>query len=474
MSEPRPAVAARERAEQRQAALDRAIEAARGYLAALSTQRVAASASIETLRAALGGPLPDGPVDPSQVIDDLVRGVNGGLVATSGPRYFGFVTGGALPAAMAADWLAAAWDQPAGLFVMSPAASVVEEIAGAWLIDLLALPPSASVGFVTGCHTANFTALAAARLEVLRRAGWNVEADGLNGSPRLRVVVGGEVHVSVIGALRMLGIGSRQVQRAAADDQGRMRPDALDRLLTQGKGPTIVCAQSGNVNSGAFDPLADIAAVTKRHGAWLHVDGAFGLWASASTALKHHMRGVELADSWATDAHKWLNVPYDSGLVFTAHPAAHRSAMSLNAAYLVRSGDEPRENMDWTPESSRRARGFAVYAALRSLGRKGVEDLIDRCCALARRFTERLSADRRIAILNEVVLNQVLVRAVPAQGDADAATRTMIRRVQEEGVMWAGGTRWRDLEAMRISVSNWSTTEADVDEACDSIIHGLT
>jgi glutamate/tyrosine decarboxylase-like PLP-dependent enzyme len=249
-----------------------------------------------------------------------------------------------------------------------------------------------------------------------------------------------------------------------------MRPEALDAALSAGEGPAIVCAQAGNVNSGAFDPLDEVADIAHKHGAWLHVDGAFGLWAAASAALQHHTRGVELADSWATDAHKWLNVPYDSGIVFVAHPAAHRAAMSLTASYLVRSPDEPREPMDWTPESSRRARGFAVYAALRSLGRSGIEDLVDRCCRLARRFADRLRQEPGVEILNDVVLNQVLVRVVPASGDADAATRAAIARVQQAGVCWLGGTRWHGMDAMRISVSNWSTTEEDIDRSADSII----
>jgi glutamate/tyrosine decarboxylase-like PLP-dependent enzyme len=287
-------------------------------------------------------------------------------------------------------------------------------------------------------------------------------------------VVGDEVHVSVIGALRMLGLGSRQVVRAGADDQGRMRPEALAAALGKLSGPVIVCAQAGNVNTGAIDPLEAIVDVARRHNAWLHVDGAFGLWASASARLKPLMRGVERADSWATDAHKWLNVPYDSGLVFVAHHAAHRAAMSLNASYLVRSPDEPREAMDWVPESSRRARGFAVYAALRSLGRTGLEDMLDRCCRLARQFAARLSAEPRIRILNDVVLNQVLVRVQPsAEGDADALTRETLRRVQDERVCWLGGTKWHGMDAMRISVSNWSTTDEDIDRSADSIIRAV-
>ena len=455
-----------------QDALDRALALARTYIASRADRPVWPSGTLQQLRAALGGPLPADPIDPTDVIDALARAAEPGLVTTTGPRYFGFVTGGALPATVAAEWLTAVWDQPASLYVLSPAAAVVEEIAAAWLIDLLGLPATCSVGFVTGCHMANFTALAAARHELLRREGWDVEADGFQGAPPIRVIVGDEVHVSVVGALRMLGIGSRQLVRVVVDDQGRMRPDALAAALTDvaRESPTIVCAQAGNVNSGAFDPLDAIAEITSRHRAWLHVDGAFGLWAAASPTLKHHVRGIERADSCATDAHKWLNVPYDSGLVFVAHPAAHRAAMSLSAAYLVRSPEDPRESMDWVPESSRRARGFAVYAALRSLGRGGVADLVERCCRLARRFADRLRQEPSIRILNDVVLNQVLVRVAPATGDADAATREALRIVQQERICWLGGSRWHDLDAMRISVSNWSTTEEDIDRSADSII----
>jgi len=457
----------------RTAGLSEAAQHAVEFLAGLDERPVAARVDAAGVRDVLGGPLPEHGEAPDVVIDALVAGAEPGLVATAGPRHFGFVIGGALPAALSADWLVSAWDQNAAFHSLSPAAAAIEEVTAAWARDLFGLPEDASVGFVTGCHTANFTALAAARHEMLRRAGWDVEADGLNGSPTLRVVVGGEVHVSVLGALRMLGIGSRQVVSAEADAQGRMLPDALDAALGAVSGPAIVCAQAGNVNTGAFDPLEDIAGIARRHGAWLHIDGAFGLWAAASPALRHHTRGVELADSWATDAHKWLNVPYDSGVVFVAHPAAHRAAMSLTAAYLVRSADEPREPMDWTPESSRRARGFAVYAAVRSLGSRGIADLVDRCCRLARRFADRLRAEPGIEILNDVVLNQVLVRIVPASGDADAATRAALARVQQARVCWLGGTRWHNMEAMRISVSNWSTTEADIDRSADSIIEAV-
>ena len=456
--------------------LTRAAALAHEYIASRRDRPVWPSASLADLREALGGPLAVDPADATIVVDALARAAEPGLVTTTGPRYFGFVTGGVLPATLAAEWLTAAWDQPASLYVMSPAASVVEEVAGGWLLDVLRLPATCSVGFVTGCHMANFTALTAARHELLRRAGWDVEAEGLQGAPPLTAIAGDEAHVSIFGALRMLGIGSKKVVRAAADHQGRMVPGSLAQRLKDVDGPAIVCAQAGNVNTGAFDPFDAIADVAAEHGAWLHVDGAFGLWASASAALRPLIRGVERADSWATDAHKWLNVPYDSGLVFVAHPAAHRAAMSLSAAYLTRSADEPREGMDWVPESSRRARGFAVYAALRSLGRRGLEEMLDRCCRLARLFAEQLSVDRRVRILNDVVLNQVLVRvASPSndEGESDRLTRDVLRRVQEERICWLGGTRWRGVDAMRISVSNWSTTEHDVERSVESIVRAV-
>jgi glutamate/tyrosine decarboxylase-like PLP-dependent enzyme len=450
--------------------LARAHAIARDYIASRASRPVFPAASLDDLRAALGGPLPDVGIDAPDVVDGLARAADPGLVTTTGPRYFGFVTGGALPAAVAAEWLVTAWDQNAGLNVMSPAAAVVEEVTARWLVDLLGLPPSVSVGFVSGCGMANATALAAARHELLRRSGWDVEADGLNGSPRIHLFVGDEVHVSVLAALRLLGFGAAQPVRITTDEQGRLRPDALAATLADVTGPLIVCAQSGNVNSGAFDPIHEIASIVKPRGGWLHVDGAFGLWAAASTRSRHHTRGIELADSWATDAHKWLNVPYDSGLVFVAHPAAHRAAMSMNAAYLLRAPDEARDPMDWTPEASRRARGFSIYAALRSLGRRGVADLVERCCHLARRFAARLRTEPTIRILNDVVLNQVLVRVVPNSGNADTATHDVLTRVQAERICWLGGTRWRGMEAMRISVSNWSTTEDDVDRSADSIV----
>jgi len=442
--------------------LDRAHEHARRFLTTLDARHVGSRASRESLIAAFEGPLPDEPADPSAVIDALAERADPGLVATAGGRYFGFVTGGSHPAALGADWLLSAWDQNAALYVMSPAMSVIEDVAARWVLEALGLPPDASVGFVTGAHMANLTGLAAARHEVLRRAGWDVEADGLRDAPPVHVIAGAEAHVSVFAALRMLGFGASRVRRVRTDAQGRMAPDALAAELAGCDGPTIVCAQAGHVATGAFDPLRSIAAETRARGAWLHVDGAFGLWAAASPRYRHLCDGAALADSWATDGHKWLNVPYDCGIVICAHSAAHRAAMSQLASYLIRGSDEQRHGMDWTPESSRRARGVTVYAALRSLGRRGLADLVDRCCARARQMADRLGREPGIEILNDVVLNQVLARC----GDR---TADVIARVQQDGVCWLGGTRWQGRDAMRISVSSWRTTEEDIERSADSI-----
>ncbi len=446
-----------------------AADLAARYLETLPARPVGKPVEAASLRATLGGPLPDDGVDPRMVIRELARDADPGLVASAGPCYFGFVIGGSLPAALAAEWLTAAWDQDAGNYVSAPAAAVVEEVAASWILDLLDLPREASVGFVTGATMANFTGLAAARHEVLARAGWDVEAQGLIGAPPVHVVVGEEAHVTIFAALGMLGLGRERVRRVPIDGQGRMRADALPRVLAECQGPTIVCAQAGNVNTGAFDPLADVAALTRSHGGWLHVDGAFGLWAAASPALRHHLVGAAAADSWATDAHKWLNVPYDSGLVIVAHPQAHRAAMRGVASYLMGAAVE-RDPFDWVPEFSRRARGFAVYAALRSLGRRGVAELVERCCRLARRMADALRRSAEVEILNEVVLNQVLVRFRPSRGDPGAFTRAVIAGVQRDGTAWCGGTTWQGKEAMRISFSNWSTSDEDVDRSAEAML----
>jgi len=405
----------------------------------------------DELHAALGGPLPAGPTPARNVVADLAAAVDTGLVAEPSGRYFGFVIGGSTPASLAADWLASAWDQNAVLYVASPAASVVEEVAGAWLLELLGLPADASIGFVTGAQMANFTALAAARHHVLAAVGWDVEQDGLTGAPKIDVIVGAHRHGTLDRALRMLGLGTpRHV--IPTDDEGRM----LAEHLHLSDAPTIVCAQAGEVNTGASDPFHAIAdACDAAPNAWLHVDGAFGLWANASPSLCAYVDGVERADSWSTDAHKWLNVPYDSGVVVTRHPESHSAAFSLRAAYLVAS--DTRDALDWNPESSRRARGFPVYAAIRALGREGVADLIERCCAHARAFADGLRG-LGAEILNDVELNQVLFCF-----DSDERTEAILRGVQESGEAWMGGTTWNGRSAIRISVSNWQTTSEDVE-----------
>jgi glutamate/tyrosine decarboxylase-like PLP-dependent enzyme len=436
------------------------------FLEGLPDRRVAESATFEELQTSLGGPLPERPTDPREVVSHLAAAADPGVIAIPGGRYFGFVIGGAVPAALAADWLSAVWDQNAGLYVGGPSAAVVEEVAGVWTAELLGLPHGVSFGFVTGCQMAHFTALGAARNAVLARTGWNVEERGLIGAPPVHVVVGEERHTTIDRALRFLGLGTDCVVPVAADGQGRMDPGALGSTLERLEGPIIVCAQLGNVNTGACDPCGEIADIVASTGAWLHVDGAFGLWAAASPSLRHLVRGAERADSWATDFHKWLNVPYDNGIAFCAHPEPHRAAMSVRASYLVHADEGgPRDQMDWNPEFSRRARGLPVYAAIRSLGRSGIAELVERCCAHARRFGEALAEAPGVAVLNDVVLNQVLVRF----GD-DERTRAVIDAVQEDGICWLSGTTWHGQAAMRVSVSNWSTTEDDVARSIESIL----
>jgi len=437
-------------------------EYAADFIDTLGERPIRAEAGVEQLYEALGGPLPEKGIDPQAVITQLVEAAEPGIVGIPSGRYFGFVIGGALPAAVAADWLTSTWDQNAGLYAAGPAAAVVEEVARGWLADLFGLPPDVSVGYVTGCQMAHVTALAAARHHVLAKEGWDVARDGLAGSPPIRVVVGETRHVTLDRALRLLGIGASSIVVVPADDQGRMRVSELPDLTGA---PTIVCGKAGEVNTGSFDDLAAIADAAETAGAWFHVDGAMGLWVGAVPHMRHLLRGAERADSWATDEHKWLNVPYDSGIAFCAHPAAHRAAMSVTAAYLVHAKDpRMRDQVDWTPEFSRRARGFTTYAALRSLGRAGVAELVERCCAHARHFAELLG-DGGATILNDVVMNQVLVRF----GDGER-TRRVIERVQADGTCWLGGTDWGGEHAMRISVSNWRTTEDDVERSAAAIL----
>ncbi len=430
--------------------LERTLRHAETYLAGLGERHAGALADPRDLRVELS----DEGVAAARVIDELVAAAEPGLVASPGPRYFGFVTGGALPAALAADWLAAAWDQNGGLYATSPAAAVAEEVAAGWLLDVLGLPDTMSVGMVTGGQGANTTCLAVARDEVLRRAGWDVAAQGMNGAPRIDVVVGEEAHTTIMRALRFLGLG--EPRRIPVDAQGAIDAGALGRI----DGPAIVCAQSGNVNTGAFDPLDAIADACAEN-AWLHVDGAFGLWAAASPSRRALVGGAARADSLALDAHKWLNVPYDSGLAIVADAEAHARTFALVASYLMDSGR--REPAFLVPESSRRARGFALYAALRSLGRRGLAELVDRCCEHAA-LMARLLADGGLEILNDVVLNQVLV-AMPAE---------RVARIQAEGTLWAGGTVWRGRPALRVSVCGWPTTSADIERSAAAILSMAT
>ena len=435
-----------------------AAERATRYLEGLDGRAVAPDPAAVSALAALDTPFPESGSDDREVLELLDRYCSPATMAMAGGRFFGFVIGGALPVAVAANWLATAWDQNTGLYNSTPATARLEEVALRWLVELFGLPAGTGGAFVTGATVANFTALAAARHTVLQRAGWDVEADGLFGAPAVTIVVGAEAHPSVIKALGLLGFGRDRIVRTPVDDQGRLRIDSLPTL----SGPSIVCAQVGNVNTGACDPVPDIAARLRDGNNWLHVDGAFGLWAAAAPSIASLVRGIDQADSWATDAHKWLNVPYDSGLAFVRDPEALRAAMAITADYLP-TLSEFRNPSDYTPELSRRARGVDIWAALRSLGRQGVAGLVERNCRQARRFAESLQA-RGFEVLNEVVLNQVLV----SFGDA-ATTRKVIATLQAEGTCWCGGTVWQGRTAMRISVSSWATTDADVDRSLDAM-----
>ncbi|MEJ2122284.1 MAG: aminotransferase class V-fold PLP-dependent enzyme [Alphaproteobacteria bacterium] len=455
------------------AALERAQAHAARWLDALPERRVGPAADFTAVHGALDAPLPETGDDAAAVIDALAAGAEPGLVASTGPRYFGFVNGGSLPAALAANWLVDAWDQNGALAVMSPGTAAVEAVAGRWFKEAIGLPDEASVGFTTGCTMANATGIAAGRHALLARTGWDVEADGLFGAPEIDVVVGDEVHSSVAGTLQLLGLGRERVIRVPADGQGRMRADALRDVLAMATNPVLVCAQVGNVNTGSCDPMGGIADACAETDAetWLHVDGAFGLWAAAAPSLRHLTVGIERADSWATDAHKWLNVPYDGGIVAVRDEAAHRAPMTQSGAYLIRAGSAP-DAMEYVPDASRRVRGVAVYAALKSLGRAGLAALIEANCARARQFAARMAAEDGIAVLNEVGLNQVLVRfGDSAAGEAgDRLTNAVIAAVQDEGTAWFGGTVWQGKGAMRVSVSNWRTTDADIDRAADAVI----
>lgn len=420
-------------------------------------------AGLADLKRDLHIPLPEGGVEPTKVLGDLARAAGPGLVKSPGGRYFGFVTGGALPVAVGADWLTSAWDQNSFSFAASPAVAVIEEVAGGWLLDLLKLPGHSSTAFVTGCQMAHVTALAAARHRVLEEHSWDVAANGLYAAPQIAVVAGERRHATVDRAVRLLGMGTDSIRVVSADSAGRMIVGELATALEELQGePVIVVAQAGEVNTGAFDPLAEISEVARRSGAWLHIDGAFGIWARAAPSISHLAAGLEQADSWAFDAHKWLNVPYDSGIAVVADPEAHHAAMSYSGPYLVAS-DAHRDASDWTPDASRRGRGIAVYAALRALGRSGVRQVIETSCEHAQMFADGL-VGLGLEVLNPVELNQVLFRS-----GSDDQTETLLSRIQSSGETWMSGTTWAGRRAIRLSVSSWATTSEDVTRALEAI-----
>jgi glutamate/tyrosine decarboxylase-like PLP-dependent enzyme len=439
--------------------LEDAAQRAIAYLAGLDTRGVAPVPEAVANLASLNEPLAAGPSAPEAVLQQLDETCSPATMAMAGPRFFGFVIGGALPVTLAANWLAGAWDQNSALYNATPATAHLEQVALQWLIDLFQLPAGCGGAFVTGATMANFSALAAARHAVLERVGWNVEADGLFGAPPITVIIGAEAHPTLIKSLGLLGLGRSRVVTVPVDGQGRLRVDALPALA----GPTIICTQAGNLNTGAFDPIGAICDVAHQAGAWVHVDGAFGLWAMAVPDMAQFTAGIAKADSWATDFHKWLNVPYDSGLALVRGSEALRAAMAVKAAYLP-TASPLRNPSDYTPELSRRARGVEVWAALRTLGREGIVDLIARTCSHARRFAQGLDA-AGYRILNDVVLNQVLV----AFGDA-ATTQRVIAALQAEGTCWCGATVWQGQTAMRISVSSWATTTTDVERSLDAML----
>jgi glutamate/tyrosine decarboxylase-like PLP-dependent enzyme len=443
--------------------LERVLEEATGFLDGLPGRRVAARTDVEGVAAALRRPLPEEGAEPLEVIEELIAGAEPGVVAMPSGRFFGWVIGGVLPATLAADWLTSTWDQNAGMLASSPAAAGAEWVASEWLLDLLNLPANSAVGFVTGAMMANFTCLGAARHDVLRRAGWDVERAGLHRAPDVTVIVGEERHETVDVALRLLGLGEGRSIAVPADDQGRIRLDALaDTLAEVGNNPVIVCLQAGNVHSGAFDPIADAVDLAHRYGAWVHVDAAFGLWAAASAQYRQLVAGVERANSWATDAHKTLNVPYDSGIAIVAKAEAMYAAMGVHAAYLIQ--DERPDPFSTVPEFSRRARGFTVWAALRSLGRRGVAEMVERFCAHARHFATGLAEMDGVRVVNDVVFTQVCVSF-----GTDEVTRDVAARLLQDGTAWMTPSTWHRQAVLRISVSNWRTTDEDVERTLAAV-----
>jgi len=452
-----------------------ATDAAAGYLESLPDRRVYLPTDPEAIRAVVGGPLPEQGSSPEDVVEALARELDPFISAHASGRYFGFVNGGLHPASFGAELLVSTWDQNAALYASAPGVAMVEEVAAGWVLDLLDLPRDASVGFVTGGQMATFTCLAAARNQILAEAGWDVEALGLQGAPKVNVVVKTERHSTVPRALRYLGFGDAGTVEVPSDGQSRIDPEALDRVLADLEGPTVICGESGNVNTGSFDPFSAVADAADRHRdrgnpTWVHVDGAVGLWARASTEYRHLVEGLERLDSWSVDAHKLLNVGYDSGIAICRHSDAHRAAMGVSASYLPKADGEARDPADWNPEFSRRPRGVAVYATLRSLGRSGVADLVERLCSLAERFADLLTASGRAEVMNDVVFNQVLIRWLADDGDHDALTDRVISCIQADGTAYCGGTTWNGMRLMRISVADRATDEKDVDRAVEALL----
>ncbi|MGI6783216.1 MAG: pyridoxal phosphate-dependent decarboxylase family protein [Aminivibrio sp.] len=448
--------------------LDETKKIALEWLESLPLRRAGAEVAAGELIKALEEPLPDEGIPAPDIVRDFASAIEPGLVASPGPRYFGFVTGGSLPAALAADWLASAWDQNGILAISSPAVSAAEDVVEGWMLELLGLPKESSVGFVTGGQMANFTCLAAARHEVLKRHGWDAEKHGIQGAPPITVIAGEEAHATITSALRLLGLGSEGVVAVPADGQGRMRADGAVKALSEASGPVILCLQAGNVNTGAFDPFAEIIPAARQKGAWVHVDGAFGIWGRLLPSLTPYTAGMEEADSWAADAHKWMNVPYDSGLAIVRHRDAHRASMALSASYLA-GGGFARDPSNWAPEASRRARVFPLYCALKSLGRRGAAEIVERNCRQARLMASLLAEDPNIEILNEVVLNQALARFSAPGADSCEFTRQMTAAVQKEGTCWAGESVWKGKAVMRVSVSNWATSDEDIRLSAEAI-----
>ena len=444
------------------------------YFESLQDIPIGVTSSIEVLKSSADADLPEHGEDPEIALNKLISCVKKGLIHSQNPRYFGFVIGGSTPTSIAADWLTSVWDQNAQVFDTSPAASIIEDIVANWILELLNLPKESGVGFVTGAQMANFTALNVAKNTMLEKHGWDIELNGLQGSPHFNIIVGGSCHGTIHSAVRMMGLGKNNIKSVPSDAQGRINIDSLKNELNNCSGPTIICAQAGNVNTGCFDYFEEIIHLAKKHGAWVHIDGAFGLWARTSPKYCHLVAGIEKADSWTVDAHKWLNVSYDSGIVIIKDSKNHNKLKTIKCSYAGRHSEEYRDGSQWVPENSRRARGFVLYAALRNLGRVGVRKIVENSCSLATEFAHQLEKLPNVHVLNDIVLNQVLFRVESESNcDTNSFNNSICEHIQKEGIAWIGTTRWEGKTAMRISVSNWLTTKVDVDKTIRSIRNSI-